>query len=139
MKISRILVVPAIAASLALALSGCFGSILGGGSNGGTTGGTTDTTSTDVTGTSWSGTDSAGDFTVLEFQADGTVGVTYNDNTYDDAGDTWSQSGSTVTAVIFIDSDRGNATYTGNVSGTTLDMSAVTDNGEGWTVTLTKD
>ncbi len=138
MKISRILVVPAIAASLALALTGCFGSIIGGGSTGGTTGGTTDT-SVDVTGTSWSGTDSAGDFTILEFQADGTVAVTYNDNAYDDAGDTWSQNGSTVTAVIFIDSDRGNATYTGNVSGTTLDMSAVTENAETWTVTLTKD
>lgn len=143
MKISRTIVGTAIAATVALSLTGCFGNLLGGGSTGGSTGGSsgtsTETSSVDVTGTSWSGTDSFGDFTILEFQADGTVGVTYNDQSYDDPQDTWSQSGDTVTAVIYIDSDRGNATYVGDVSGTTLDMSAETENGETWTVTLTQE
>lgn len=135
MKITRILAVTGITAALALALTGCFGNLLGGGtSNGGGTG-----TATDLTGTSWSGVDSVGDATTFDFQSDGTVGVTYNENSYDDPGDTWSQDGDNVTVNVFINNDTGTAVYTGSISGDTLDLSAVTDGGANWTVTLTQD
>lgn len=136
MKITRILAVTGITAALALALTGCFGNLLGGGgtSNGGGNGSVAD-----LTGTSWSGVDSAGDATTFDFASDGTVGVTYNENSYDDPGDTWSQDGAQVTVNVFINSDVGTAVYTGSIDGDTLDMAAVTDNGQGWTVTLTQD
>jgi len=130
MTITRRLAVPALAAVVLLSLTGCFGNLLGGGSS---------TTGVQLAGTSWSGTDSDGDATTFDFDADGTVGVTYNENSYDDPGDTWSLSGSTVTISVFINADTGTAVYTGDVAGTTMDLSAVTDDGSAWTVVLTKD
>jgi hypothetical protein len=132
MKINRFARVAAISATLLLALSGC--SLLGIG------GGNTATTDVDLVDTSWSGTDSVGDDTTFVFQSDGTVAVTYNDSSYDDPSDTWSVDGTAVTVTVFIDTDRGNAIYTGSVTGTTMQLSATEQLGDGsWTVTLTQD
>ena len=136
MKTNRIARVTAVTVALIFALSGC--SLLGGGTS---SPGTTDPAETvDLNDTYWSGTDSVGDFTRFLFQSDGTVGVTYNENEYDDPGDTWSIDGTKVTVIVFINADVGSATYVGSVNGDTMDLSATQElNDDSWTVTLTKE
>jgi hypothetical protein len=132
MKINRLARTAVISAALLFALSGC--SLLGIG------GGNTSTGDVNLVDTSWSGTDSDGDATTFVFQGDGTVAVTYNDSSYDDPTDTWSIDGTAVTITVFLDDTRGNAIYTGGVNGTTMQLSATEELGDGsWTVTLTQD
>lgn len=79
------------------ALAGC-GLIPGlPGANSGTT------VESELVGTTWSGQDSDGDEWDLELQADGTVGLTYNGSSYDDATDTWTHSGDVLAVLIGFD------------------------------------
>lgn len=131
MTISRTLAPAAIAAVLALALTGCFGNLLGGGGG--------STTAVDLTGTTWSGVDSDGDATSFEFQSDGTVGVTFEGEAFDDDSDTWSQSGNAVTVSVYFNDTIGTAVYTGNISGESLNLTAKGEDGSSWTLPLTQD
>lgn len=136
----RLLSLPAIAAATVLALAGCFGTPTPTATTGGSTG--TDSSGTDssieLAGTSWSGTDSVGDFTVFDFEADGTVNVTYNDQQFDEATDTWELDGSALTVVVFLNDDLGDVVYTGEVTGDTIDLEGVIEGDTPFTITLTK-
>lgn len=136
MKMSRLIAVPALAAATVLALAGCFGTPTPTATTGGSTG--TDT-SIELAGTSWSGTDSVGDFTVFEFESDGSVNVTYNQQEFDEATDTWELNGTALTVIVFLNDDLGDAVYTGDVTGDTIDMEGVIGSDAPFTVTLTKD
>lgn len=134
----RRLSVAAVALLLIATLTACFAPPLPGtgGTNGGAgTDGGGGTTSTDLTGTTWGGTDSDGDTWTFEFQADGTVGLTYNGDGFDDATDTWTLAGSTLTIrVVGSDSQYDfTGTYDG---GTSIPMNG-TYSGGTFTVTLT--
>jgi hypothetical protein len=131
MRITRTLAPAAIAAVLALALTGCFGNLLGGGGG--------STTAVDLTGTSWSGVDSDGDATAFEFEADGTVLLTFKGESFDDASDTWSQSGNAVTVNVYFNDTIGTAVYTGDIAGESINLTAVGEDGSSWTLALTQD
>jgi hypothetical protein len=97
-------------------------------------GGTTDTSG--LAGTSWSGTDSDGDVWGIDFQSDGTIGLDYNGNEYDDASDTWKVSGGTLAIhVAFTD---GDVDLTGPVAADSIDLDG-TYTGGTFTLTITKD
>jgi hypothetical protein len=97
-------------------------------------GGTTDTSG--LAGTSWSGTDSDGDVWGIDFQSDGTIGLDYNGNEYDDASDTWKVSGGTLAIhVAFTD---GDVDLTGPVAADSIDLYG-TYTGGTFTLTITKD
>lgn len=130
MTISRTFAPAAIAAVLALTLTGCFGNLFGGGGS---------TTAVDLTGTTWSGVDSDGDATSFEFQSDGTVAVTFEGEAFDDDSDTWSQSGNAVTVNVYFNDTIGTAVYTGNISGDSLNLTAKGEDGSSWTLPLTQD
>lgn len=93
------------------------------------------TSTYDLTGTSWTGTDSDGDFWGFEFQSDGTVGLTYNDDTYDDGTDTWNVAGGTVTITTVF--DQGEVVFTGPVAEGTMNLAASYPGGS-FTVTVTE-
>jgi len=80
-------------------------------------------------GTEWGGTDSDGDDWGLEFESDGTVGVTYNGDTYDDPADVWKLAGDTLTvSVHFSDTD---VELTGAFEGLSKPIEAEGTYGEG--------
>lgn len=131
MKTLRPAALAAVVLTLLVSLTGCFGlpSITGGG---------TTATDTSLAGTTWGGTDSDGDVWLMDFQADNTVGFTYNDSQFDDATDTWALSGGQLTIVIeFTD---GTSTMTGPYSdgASTIDLDGVQGDAT-WTLTLTKE
>ena len=132
MKTIRPAAIAAVILTLLVSLSGCFGlpSITGGG-------GTTTTTDSSLVGTSWSGTDSDGDTWLIDFQADNTVGFTYDGNAFDDATDTWVLAGGQL-AITIAFSD-GTATMTGPYTegSSTIDLDGVQGDAS-WTLTLTK-
>jgi hypothetical protein len=64
-------------------------------------------------GTTWSGTDSAGDLSVFTLQADHTVKVTYGTNTFDEPGDTWAVKAGVLDMGIYIDAANGILNYSG--------------------------
>lgn len=137
MNKSRLIAVPVFAAATVLSLAGCFGTPTPTATTGGSTG--TDTgTSIELAGTSWSGTDSVGDFTVFDFEDDGTVNVTYNEQQFDEATDTWELDGTSLTVVVFLNDDLGDVVYTGDVNGDTIDMEGVIEGDTPFTITLTK-
>lgn len=106
MTIRRTLGLGSLTLLLAVVLTACFPALPGIGGNGGTGTDGGGSTSTDLAGTTWSGTDSDGDDWAFEFQGDGTVAVTFNGSRYDDASDTWAISGSTLEIhTVFVDSD----------------------------------
>ena len=110
----------------------------GGQSSGGQSSGDSDVEGSELVGTSWSGTDSDGDSWGLDFQSDGTVGLTYNGSSYDDPGDTWSQKGDTVS--MHVGFDDGDVELVGHYEG--LDEPMETDgsyDGGTFTLTLTRD
>lgn len=121
----------------AAALTGCAfipsipsGSDSGSDSDGGT--------SSELAGTTWSGTDSDGDEWGLEFQPDGTVGLDYNGDTFDDATDVWAQAGDTVT--IHIGFDDGDIDMIGQYEGLDAPMETTgTYDGGTFTVTLVSE
>jgi hypothetical protein len=64
-------------------------------------------------GTTWAGTDSAGDISVFLLQPDGTVKVTFGTNTFDEPGDTWTVSNGTLALHVYIDASNGYLDYSG--------------------------
>lgn len=101
MNIRRTLASTAAVALVLTALTACFGlpglpGLPGGGG----------AAQSSLEGTAWGGTDSDGDVWGIVFQSDGTVGLTYNDNSFDDDTDTWVLDGSDLTInVAFSDGD----------------------------------
>lgn len=139
MTIRRTLATASATLLLLASLTACFGlpGLPGGGNPGGDPGGDPGTTTgVDLNGTSWSGVDSDGDSWGLEFQNDGTVGLTYNGDSYDDASDTWSVNGETLAVhVAFTD---GDVDLTGPVAEDSMDLDG-TYTGGTFTLTITKD
>lgn len=137
MTIRRTLATASATLLLLASLTACFGIPgLPGGNTGGDTGG--DTGTSDLVGTSWSGTDSDGDFWAFEFQADQTIAFTFNDDSYDDATDVWSLTGDDLhISIAFTD---GEATLDGTYTegATSIDLAGQQLTAE-WTVTITKD
>lgn len=88
--------------------------------------------------TSWSGVDSDGDEWGLLFQPDGTVGLTYNGNEFDDATDTWGVANETLT--IAIEFSEGVATMVGPYTDGATSIDLVGEQGEAsWTLTIEQD
>jgi len=132
----RLLTAFAGLAIAAAALTGCafIPSIPGASSGDGSDPGS----ESELAGTTWTGTDSDGDMWGLEFQSDGTVGLTYNGDGFDDAGDVWAQAGDTVT--IHIGFDDGDIEMIGQYEGLDAPMeTAGTYDGGTFTVTLTHE
>jgi hypothetical protein len=101
-----------------------------------------------VTGTTWSGTDSLERPTVLAFESDGTVEVTYFDDTFNDELDTWSLDGTSISMTVFVSELEGSATYTGIVDTGSTEGDAlasmtleaiVSGTGESFTLDLVRD
>jgi hypothetical protein len=135
MTIRRTLATASATLLLLASLTACFGLPgLPGGNTGGDTGGDTDTST--LAGTSWSGVDSDGDSWGIDFQDDGTIGLDYNGEEYDDASDTWTETGGNVTIhVAFTD---GAVDMTGPVGADSMDLDG-TYTGGTFTMTLTTD
>ena len=90
-----------------------------------------------LTGTTWSGVDSLDRETIFFFQPDGTVRVTYYDDTFDDELDVWQLTGSSIEVDIYQGDAAGTATYIGQFGESTLALTATTDaSDETFTVTL---
>ncbi len=92
-------------------------------------------------GTTWSGTDSAGDLSVFTLQADHTVKVTYGSNTFDEPGDGWAVNAGVLTMHIYIDATNGDLDYTGRYDPTSKTITATgvtTLTSKTVTVTLTE-
>ena len=136
MTIRRTLATAAASLVLLASLTACFG-IPSLPTTGGDTGGDTETTS-DLAGTSWTGTDSDGDFWAFEFQDDGTLAFTFNENSYDDASDVWTLSGDDLHMSIAF--EDGEATFDGTYAegATSVDLDGAQGDAS-WTVTITKD
>lgn len=133
MTIRRTLATASATLLLLASLTACFGIP---GFPGGNTGGGTGTETDILTGTSWSGVDSDGDAWGFDFQSDGTVGLTYNGDSYDDASDTWSLNGDTLSIhVAFTD---GDVDLTGPVAEGSIDLDG-TYTGGTFTLTITED
>lgn len=131
MTIRRTLATASATLLLLASLTACFGipSLPGG-----NTGGDTDTI--DLTGTSWSGVDSDGDAWGIEFQSDGTIGLNYNGDAYDDATDTWAVSGGTLD--IHVAFSDGDVDLTGPVAEGSIDLDGSYTGGT-FTLTITQD
>jgi hypothetical protein len=66
----------------------------------------------DPVGTTWSGTDSAGDPSVFGLRADHRLEVTYGAHTFDQQGDTWAVTDGTLALHVYIDAKNGYLDYT---------------------------
>jgi hypothetical protein len=66
----------------------------------------------DPVGTTWSGTDSAGDLSVFTLQPDHRLKVTYGTHTFDQQGDTWTVADGTLGLHVYIDAKNGYLDYT---------------------------
>jgi outer membrane biogenesis lipoprotein LolB len=86
-----------------------------------------------VENTIWSGTDSEGDAYVFRFRPAGHLAFSSPSGTYDDATDTWTQSGATITLSM----SSGYATYKGSIVGNTMagDASNIVNRNWQWSVT----
>lgn len=124
----RTIVLATGAVALLVALAGCVGvPTLS------TTGGAQDPdpvtveTPSPLTGTTWGGTDSAGDDWRFTFQDDGTVGLVLNGTAHDDVSDMWSVNGGVLSITIALDS--GEAVFTGDYDpdSDVIDLDAVLD------------
>lgn len=89
-----------------------------------------------VAGTSWSGVDSDGDSWSFDFHEDGTIGLAFNDDSYDDVSDTWGVAGSTLTISILF--NNGTATMTGPyaLGASSIDLDGTQDD-ISWTLSIT--
>jgi hypothetical protein len=133
MTIRRTLATASATLLLLAALTACFGLP---GLPGGNTGGGTGTETDVLTGTSWSGVDSDGDAWGFDFQSDGTIGLTYNGDSYDDPTDTWSLNGDTLN--IHVAFDDGDVDLTGPVAEGSIDLDGSYTGGT-FTLTITED
>ncbi|GAA3611931.1 hypothetical protein [Agrococcus terreus] len=152
MKTSRIVVLPALAAASLLALTGCFQLPPVGGNPGGsgettapsTDGGDTGSGDTggdvDLAGTSWSGTDAAGNAMDLVLEEDGTVLLNnWNDENWDEPTDTWEVSGGEFTMFISGIREIQSLEYTGPAAEGEMQLTGVDGNGDqGYDLTLTQ-
>ena len=95
----------------------------------------------DLNDTSWTGEDSEGTATSFTFHTGGSTAVTFSGNPYDDPGDTWALSGTTLTITIHNVESVGDATYVGEVADPAgpidLDLT-FSDIDEARTITITK-
>lgn len=94
---------------------------------------TTSAPAVELEGTTWAGTDSDGDAYVYRFNPGGHLGFTSPSGTYDDAEDTWSQSGDQVT----MSTANGYSTYQGTIQSGQLSGTASNVVGHQWTWTAT--
>jgi hypothetical protein len=102
-------------------------------------------TAADLADTTWTGTDSEGTPTTFTFHAGdetgGSTAVSFTGNPYDDPGDTWALSGSTLTITIYHVESVGDATYVGDVTDPAgpIDLNLTfSDVEEARTLTITK-
>lgn len=86
-----------------------------------------------VSGTTWSGTDSLGGTTSYTFEEDGTLSYTSRNNTYRNG--TWKQNGAKIT----LEKNDKYAEYEGEISGDTIEGKAKNVKGLEWTWKMTKD
>ena len=92
-----------------------------------------------LTGTTWAGVDSLDRETIFLFQPDGTVRVTYYDDTFDDELDVWRLSGTSLEIDVYQGDAAGTATYVGRLGESSLALSATTDGSdESYTVNLSR-
>jgi hypothetical protein len=63
--------------------------------------------------TTWTGTDSGGDLTTITLHADGTVAISYGENSYDYPGDTWRVRDGILRMEVYLDETNGLAEYLG--------------------------
>jgi len=75
-------------------------------------------------GTTWSGTDSAGDLSAFTLHKDHTVTVTYGANSFDESGDTWAVRAGVLSLHIHIDAADGYLDYVGRYSPATGTIAA---------------
>lgn len=125
MNVRRTLATASTVLLLLASLTACFGGLPTAGGN----------TAVDLTGTTWSGTDSDGDSWVFEFQSDGTVGLTYNADSYDDATDVWAVSGGTLTITTVF--TQGEVVFVGPVNASSMNLNETYPNGSA-TITITQ-
>ncbi|MBX3194984.1 MAG: hypothetical protein R2717_09265 [Schumannella sp.] len=95
----------------------------------------------DLNDTSWAGTDSEGTETTFTLHSGGSTAVSFSGNAYDDPGDTWALSGTTLTITIYNVEGVGDAVYTGNVADAAgpIDLAlSFTDVTDTRTLTITK-
>ncbi len=78
----------------------------------------------DPVGTTWSGTDSAGDLTVFTLKADHGVKVTFGANSFDAPTDTWSVKAGVLSLDIYINATDGDLDYTGTYDPTAKTIAA---------------
>jgi hypothetical protein len=135
MTIRRTLSIGTVTLFLAAVLTACFPQLPGintGGNTGGDNGG--DTT-VELTGT-WTGTDSDGDDWEIEFQADNTLGISFNgDGPSDEPGDTWRLSGNSLEMTVTGFED-GDIEFTGTYDGGSAIPLTGTYAGRPFTLTL---
>lgn len=108
----RTLSIGSVALLLVAVLTACFPSLPG---TGGNTGGGGGDTPAAISGT-WSGTDSDGDTWEIEFQADNTLGVSFNGDYTDVPEDTWTQSGTNIEMTV-TGFENGDVTFSGTFDG----------------------
>jgi hypothetical protein len=113
MTLRRSLSIGSVTLLLVAVLTACFPSLpTPGGNTGGNTGGDDATT---LSGT-WNGEDSDGDVWEIDFQADGTLGISFNGDFSDVAEDTWTQDGTAIEMTV-TGFENGDVTFTGNYDG----------------------
>lgn len=91
--------------------------------------------------TTWTGTDSGGDLTTITLHADGTVAISYGENSYDYPGDTWRVRDGILRMEVYLDETNGLAEYVGTWDPDTSTIDAVmrtTKTAKQLTVTLTQ-
>lgn len=138
MTTRRTLSIGAATVFLLGALTACFPQLPGGPNNPGTDPGTDPGTETATLSGNWSGTDSDGDSWGMEFQADNTIGISFNgDGPSDEPADTWTLSGTALSLTV-TGFENGSITCDGTFDGGTsipLDCSYA---GRPFTLTLTQ-
>lgn len=133
MTLRRSLSIGSVTLLLVAVLTACFPTIP---VPGGNTGGNGDDIPT-LTGT-WSGEDSDGDSWDIEFQADQTLGISFNgDGPSDEPGDTWTLSGTALTMTV-TGFENGNIEFAGTYDGGNSIPLTGTYEGRSFTLTLTQ-
>jgi hypothetical protein len=92
--------------------------------------------------TTWAGTDSEGDEWSYTFQEDGTVAVVLNGESYDDAGDVWTVSGTEIVISVNGGDQFGEIIHTGVYAGldAPIELNVRTTVGERtWTISIERE
>lgn len=139
-RTTRLAAAAAAIALLSAVLAGCslIPNLPGVGTGGASEGDSDGASSSELAGTTWSGVDSDGDAWGLELQEDGTVGLTYGGNSFDDTTDIWAQAGDTVT--IHVEFDDGPIDIVGQYEGLDAPLETTGTWSDGtFTLTLTRE